>query len=89
MSLFNKKKMETLVWVDEPYMGFQVDFIIKKEILSDSRSHGIIYIDGNEYSYWRNNLADIVPASDLTIKAQLVQKAIKRDETIVWNIVGE
>ena len=42
--------METLVWVDEPYAGFQVDFIIKKEILSDSRSHGIIYIDGNERS---------------------------------------
>ena len=50
ISSLNKKKMETLVWVDEPYAGFQVDFIIKKEILSDSKSHGIIYIDGNERS---------------------------------------
>lgn len=88
MGLFNKKK-ETLVWVDEPYAGFPVDFIIKKVILSDSRSQGVIYIDGNEYSYWCGNLTDIVPANNLTIKAKLVQKAIKQDETIVWNIVGE
>lgn len=85
---FKKNKLTTKIdWHTEVmFAGLTVDFIIKKEVLADPHTFGVIYIQGVPYNYSYGNLNEIVSYQALIATATLVQRAIRNDGAILWNI---
>lgn len=84
-----KDKAEVKIdWhTEDRLLYLPIDFIIKKEIFADPHAFGVIYIQGEPIHYSHGNLSDIVSHKVLVSTASLVQRSIRDDGAVLWNIM--